>query len=87
LQLCYFIYLEAKDTWAVPIRAQRDCSRIDCFAEAFGTVGELVAHACPTATRIVYGCGAGTWGDTDCPTGGVCRSALGRKEGGIDEEE
>jgi hypothetical protein len=69
LQLCYFVYLEAKDTRAVPIRAQRDCSRVDCFAEAIGAFDELVAHACPTATRIVCGRGTGTGGDTDCPTG------------------
>jgi hypothetical protein len=87
LQLCNFVYLEAKDTRAVPICAQRDCSRVDCFTEAVGAFDELVADACPTATRIVCGRGAGAWSNTDGPTGGVCKSALGRKEGGIDEEE
>jgi len=87
LQLCYLVYLETKDTRAVPIRAQRDCSRVDCFAEAVCAFDDLIAHACPTATRIVYGRGAGTWSDTDSPTGGVRSSALGRKDGGIDEVE
>jgi hypothetical protein len=60
LQLCYFVYLEAKNTRAVPIRAQRDRGRVDTFAEAVSAFDELVAHACTTAARVIYGRGAGT---------------------------
>jgi len=87
LQLCYFVYLEAKNSRAVPIRAQRDCGRVDCFAKAVGAFDELVAHACSTAARVVYGRGTCTWSDANCPTRGVCGPTLGRKEGGVDEEE
>ena len=87
LQLCYFVYLEAKNTRAVPIRAQRDCGRVDGFAEAVRALDELVAHACTAAARVVYGRGASTWGNADVPTCGVRGAALGREEGRVDEEE
>jgi hypothetical protein len=87
LQLCYFVYLEAKNPRPVPIRAQRDCGRVDGFAEAVGALDELIAHTCTTPPRVVYGRGAGTWSEADGPTRRVCGAALGRKEGRVDEEE
>jgi hypothetical protein len=87
LQLRNFVYLETKNTRAVPIRAQRDTGRVDGFAEAVRALDELVAHACTAAARVVYGRGASTWIDADDPSRGVRGSALGRKEGRVDEEE
>lgn len=87
LQLCYFVYLEAKNTRTVPICAQRDRGRVDTFAEAVPAFDELVAYACTTAARIIYGRSAGTCSDADCPTRRVRSAALGRKERRVDEEE
>jgi hypothetical protein len=87
LQLCYFVYLETENTRAVPVRAQRDSGRVDGFAETVRALDELVAHACTAAARVIYCRGAGTWIDADDPSRGVRGSALGRKEGRVDEKE
>jgi len=87
LQLCDFVYLEAKNTRAVSICAQRDRGRVDGFAEVVGALDEFVAHACTTAAWVVSGRGASTWSHADGPTRGVRGPALGRKEGRVDEEE
>lgn len=64
---------------------QCDRGRIHSIAEAVRALHNLVART-PTATRVVHG-GARAGQDPDGRSRGVRRPTLGRKEGGVHEEE